>query len=65
MDAINIEQAIKLAEIRAKSVKEYDKIMTNLFTVYADFIIFENEFEKVLTQYEKSAEENKKWVKKF
>ena len=60
MEAINIEQAIKLATIRAKDVKEYDKIMTNLFTVYADFIVFEDEFEKVVAQFEKAKEAKKK-----
>ena len=52
MEAINITEAIKLAELRAKSPKKYDKLMANLFSVYADFIIFEHEFEKTLNKYE-------------
>jgi len=59
MEAINIEQAIKLAELRAKDIKEYDTLMKNLFSVYTDFIVFENEFEKIVEQYEKSKEGKK------
>lgn len=52
MEAINITEVMKLAELRGKSLKKYDKHMANLFVVYSDFIVFEHEFEKVVKKYE-------------
>ena len=60
MEAINIEQAIKLAEMRAKDIKEYENLMANLFVVYYDFVIFESNFEEVVARFDKDKEEKKK-----
>ncbi len=54
MEAINITEAIALAKLRAKSEKEYNKLMKNLFIVYSDFIPFEKEFEQIVEEYEKA-----------
>ena len=54
MEAINITEAMKLAELKGKSEKKYNKLMGNLFAVYADFVLFEHEFEKTLDNYEKA-----------
>jgi hypothetical protein len=60
MEDTNLKEAIELAKIRQKDRKVYEDLMSNLFTVYSDFIIFERELDKVLAKFEAAWEAEKK-----